>query len=476
MLVIAGCGGGGGTLDDTESVRQAAQMKLDDAVMKLDTALKKAEAATTPTPEQIEAIKKEYMELQEAIKEVATGVNTDDAQKLLDGDGTIMSYTERLVAIENKQTAATSTRTTPDPPPPPAKTTADQLGMAVDELNAAVTAGNIDTPTQALIDAIDSEIRELQTAITNVADGVDTTAATTALNTAMTTRGTINTRFVNLPDPDDSPARSTGNLAGVTITRDATTDPQNPVWKITIPGFNNAVHELPDADLSAIHSWNSITSDDTDDTRTGGSAGDVYAIAVYGKLRDNNGTPEFDGNDRMGFGAWVNNGSIEVDNTDYVPTLIDGVGDGPAIGRMYLDAKTGTATYEGRVAAIVESVDAGGHYPTGGTVDLSADFGTNMIGGMINLGDGTGILLPDVSITSSHEVTGTAMLNRGRATTTGDVNGANTGTWNARFVHEGRWIVGDFDLEPYGTDKTIADQGFDLYQRYKGAFGAVEQP
>ena len=41
-------------------------------------------------------------------------------------------------------------------------TNMSELGMAVTELNAAVTAGNIDTPTQALIDAIDREIRELQ--------------------------------------------------------------------------------------------------------------------------------------------------------------------------------------------------------------------------------------------------------------------------------------------------------------------------
>ena len=213
--------------------------------------------------------------------------------------------------------------------------------------------------------------------------------------------------------------------------------------------------------------------------------GDIYSIAVYGKSKDDNAN-DFDDEDRMGFGAWVEDSGIVVGNTNSVPALIAGVaasGDDPATGRMYLDAKTGTATYNGRVAAIVESVNAG-HYPTGGTVDLNADFGNDMIGGSIRLREGTRILLPDSSITSSHEVTGTAMLDRGGATTTGDVNGANTGTWNARFVHEGRWIVGDFDLEPYGTDKTIADDNetpgddtddFALYQRYKGAFGAVEQ-
>ena len=362
--------------------------------------------------------------------------------------------------------------------------------MAVTELNAAVTAGNMDTPTQALIEAIEMEIGELRAAIENKADGVDTTAATTEITSAEATLTDIRMRFAALlPDPDDPPARSTGNFADVTITRDATTDPQNPVWKITIPGFN-AVHELPDADLSATHSWNSITSDDT---RTGGSPGDVYAIAAYVKSRMNdNDTPgnsaddflEFDDDDRMGFGAWVNNGSIEVDNTAYVPALIDGaaaiVGDdpAPATGRVYLGAKTGTATYDdGRVAAIVESVNAGGHYPTGGTVDLSADFDADTLSGIIILGEGTRILLPNSSITSSHEVTGTnAMLDRGGATTTEDVYGANTGTWNARFVHEGRWIVGDFDLEPYGTDKTIEDSDNNrIYVRYKGAFGAFEE-
>ena len=108
MLVIAGCGGGGSS---DPQITGTTMAQLDKAVMELDAALKKAEDATTPTNDQIEAIKKEYMELRDAIQEAATGVNTDDAQKLLDGDGTIKSYTERLAAIKNKQTAATSTST-----------------------------------------------------------------------------------------------------------------------------------------------------------------------------------------------------------------------------------------------------------------------------------------------------------------------------------------------------------------------------
>ena len=83
--------------------------QLSMAAMELSAALQAAEDATTPTDEQIAAIEREYMELQEAIKEVATGVNTETAQMLLDGDGTIKSVTERLKAIKDRQMVATST-------------------------------------------------------------------------------------------------------------------------------------------------------------------------------------------------------------------------------------------------------------------------------------------------------------------------------------------------------------------------------
>ena len=82
MLVIAGCGGGGGTLDDTESVRQAAQMKLDDAVMELKDAVT---AGDIPAPTQalIGAIEEERRELQEAIDNAAPGVDTAAATELI---------------------------------------------------------------------------------------------------------------------------------------------------------------------------------------------------------------------------------------------------------------------------------------------------------------------------------------------------------------------------------------------------------
>ena len=438
-----------------QPILAAAAMDLEDALAAHES------GGPTPTNNQIAEIRRLYMVLTEAVK--AEGVDKTAANNLL------TRYMGRLTAIS------------PTTPVNPTGTTQTALDEAVRELQAAVTAGDIPAPTQALINAIVRERTELETAITNAADEeVVTTEADALIVSSGITLTAIRARFAAPPDPADPPARSTGNLANVEITRDAS-DSDNIVWKITIPGFNNAVHELPDADLSASHSWNSITSDDT---RTGGSAGDVYAIAVYGKSRDNNGTPEFDDVDRMGFGAWVNNGSIEVGNTDHVPVLIDGAAatnSTDPTGKEYLKARiatAGSATYGGEVAAIVESdLDGQGPYDAGyfpqiGEVSLTANFGsTTTISGHVDIqGDRIALSSGDMDSTN-YTVSGQTELTDDRT----DLSRFGTGNWDAGFVHEGKWIVGKFDLEINASDKNSATGDIN-YRQYKGAFGAVEQP
>ncbi len=468
MLVIAGSGGGGSSGPPITGTTMA---QLDKAVMELEAAVA-AGNIDTPTQALIDAIDREIRELQTAIDNAADGVVTTAATTALN------------TAMTTRGTINTRFAALPDP----TEVDAGQLAMAVMELEAAVMAGNIDTPTQALIDAIDREIRELQAAIDNAAEGVDTTAAARALTTARTTRGTINTRFDNLPDPNAMLA----NRPTTEIEYDATANDGNGRWTIDISsGLGGASHEVT---VGLTHGWISVTSDTPLVTKTGAATeiDEIYAIAVYGKSKDDDAN-DFDDEDRMGFGAWVSNSGIVVGNTSSVPPLIDGVaasGDDPATGRVYLDAKlagtTGTATYTGDVAGITESDgDIGNnvydpqYVPWIGAVELTANLANNTLDGSITGKVGNPIptdIAFEGGVISNYMASGN--INNGQ--------GEDSGDWNARFVHQGRWIVGDFDYQPNGTDttfnlKTEADSTADpdpagfTYIRHRGAFGAVEE-
>ena len=357
-----------------------------------------------------------------------------------------------------------------------------KLDDAVMKLKDAVTDGDIPTPTQALIDKIEMEIRELQTAINSAASGVDTAAATALITSSSATLDTIRDRFASrAPTETTGTTSSTGTTTGnnnnnnnegddgntgTTITRDGNQ------WKINLAGFSEAVHNLENDLLRGKQVWNHVTNDD--DTRTGGKIDEVYSIAVYGKATlDSEGNRIFDASDRMGFGAYVSDETspdascedrICVDTSAYVPEL-------DATGTNYLSRKSSTAGfayYQGRVAAIKETDinnDANAYEAAyeslKGTVSLSAYFDTSVsIGGSARLDNQT-ILLENIDLNESYQ---TDSDSNGRAIIN---SGDNPGSWNAGFVHEGEWVVGDFDIEPSGTDKN------NDYIRYKGAFGAV---
>ena len=369
-----------------------------------------------------------------------------------------------------------------------------KLDDAVMELKDAVTAGDIPTPTQDLIDVIEKERMELQMAIDNAAPGVDTAAATELITSSNADLIRIRDKFASLTPPTETTGTTSstgttgttttgtttgnnnnnnnnegdGGNTGTTITRDGNQ------WKINLAGFSEAVHNLENDLLRGKQVWNHVLNTDA---RTGGETDEVYSIAVYGKATlDSEGNRIFDASDRMGFGAYVSDETspdascedrICVGTSAYVPEL-------DATGTNYLSGKSSTAGfayYQGRVAAIKEedgnndsenTTYEADYESLKGTVSLSAYFDTSVsIGGSARLDNQT-ILLENIDLNESYQ---TDSDSNGRAIVN---SGDNPGSWNAGFVHEGEWVVGDFDIEPSGTNKN------NDYIRYKGAFGAVE--
>ncbi len=556
--------------------------------MKLDTALKKAEAATTPTSEQIADIETAKGELDKAIEDAADGVDTktDQITMLLNG------YEGRLEKIkgEDNQVVASNGGPPPPPPPPPAKTSAADLGKAAAALMTALDEGEDGIPTAKEIGDIVSARTMLRNLLGNLDTGVDSSPEHTtaqnllngdtaadagtpasmtyvqrlaAIRLAFPPQMTLNTAVMNLKTAlevqeqsgatpmttditdieefhaalltalmadgvDNTEAHELlvgdgtilsytarldairANVPGMPeqpevladrptteIEYDATFDNGDGTmgrWTIDISsGLGGASHEVTVVDT---HGWISVTSETSVAPGRGAenTGNNIYAIAVYGKSKDD-AANDFDDDDRMGFGAWVSDSGIIVGNTDSVPVLIEGgaaIGGNdpaPATGREYLGAKTGTASYRGDVVGITESdgditnpVYDPQYLPWIGEITLTADFDNNTLNGSISRGRHddpipTDTIAFEEGAISNYMASGN--INNGQSEDSGD--------WNARFVHQGRWIVGDFDYQPNGTDTTLntatendstADpdpEGF-TYIRHRGAFGAVEQP
>ena len=271
---------------------------------------------------------------------------------------------------------------------------------------------------------------------------------------------------------------STGNR--ITITQDRTVSGMPWILNTGISTNNNvAHHEIP---LTADYAWIYVDNKEYQIGqrpigRIGGTNDDRYSIAVYGKLTADS-TPEFDDDDRMIFGSWVNDGMIVVDNTNYVPALT-------GVGKMSLDEKikaddTPAVTYRGKVAAMKEhdmdhlNAYSPEYIPLSGDVVLTANFASMQ-------GDLSGsITFDSEEITLDSKDLENYAVTEGRASI--NVNaGTGTGTWNAGFVHDGLWIVGDFEVIVNPSHKMLEDPEENQpdvqnnYERYTGAFGAVEQ-
>ena len=199
LLALAGCGGGGGTSPLQPQI-QLDQSELDGFATVLGTALKAGEAGT-PTVEEIAAIEAAKRELDQAIADAVDGVNTETDQITM----LLSNYENRLVAIRNTF--------------PPQIT----LNKAVMELKDAVTAGDITPPTQALIDKIEMEIRELQAAIKSAASGVDTADATELITSSNADLIRIRGRFAN-PTPPTGTTNSTSTTTTTTTNKETELD------------------------------------------------------------------------------------------------------------------------------------------------------------------------------------------------------------------------------------------------------------
>ena len=387
----------------------------------------------------------------------------------------------------------------------PAKSARQAAQMKLDdaamELTTAVTAGDIPTPTQTLIDDITREISELQTAIDNAAQGVDTAAATALITSSKADLKRISDRFASLSRPTEptDTTSSTGTTTRnnndidnaemmdematnrITISQDIV----DPMPWILSPGFGTAHHEISFEDGNNwIYVDNKERTDQRPIGRRGGTDDDRYSIGVYGGLNDDSSS-EFHG---MIFGAWVDEDGIKITDASYAPTLIDGVAaiDGnPATGKMYLDEKlaetVGTVTYTGDVAGITESDGAPNnvydpnYVPWIGAVRLTANLAHNTLEGSIT-GKVDNPPIPPGTITFEASPINNYMVSSGGISGL-DTDGGETGNWNARFVHEGQWIAGDFDHQR-GTRPEIAEADPEAdpvvfeYIRHRGAFGA----
>ena len=455
LLALAGCGGGGG-ISPPERQIQLNQSELNDLATALGAALTGGETGT-PTAEEIAAIEAAKRELDQAIADAVDGVNTETDQITM----LRSEYEDRLVAIRNTF--------------PPQIT----LNKAVMELKDAVTAGDIPTtPTQALIDKIEMEIRELQAAIKSAASGVDTADATELITSSNADLIRIRDKFASLPPPTEP----TGTRTNPDIT-DPDLDGSNPVpdpdsstatapeiqikqnddddWILSVEGggIGPYTHTLPQftQDLE----WYSDMSVSADN--------DTYSVYVYAKTKDPEPEdgPAWDDDNTMIIGAWVNSEGLHAtNNADEL--VLGNIGLGYLRGKENLDAQGSDFTsvsYSGRVAAIAEmgESDSLSYTPKTGTVDLSADFMDTgkELSGFISIGDEQNIILEAKAIEADYSIaSGTAEGAGTNDERTGE------GTWSANFVHEGGWIVGKFDWKPNDDNNMV--------NRYHGAFGATE--
>ena len=473
-MLMALRGGGGGPVIITGTTMDELAM----AVTELKAALKAAEDATTPTDEQIMDIETAKEKLDKAIKEVATGVNTDDAQKLLDGDGTIMSYTERLAAIENKQMAATSTspgttststggntdtRTDPPAENTPLDNARETLANTLQEWR-----DRTNPPDQRFIDKIKAAYEafnmlfmvESNPGNRETANMVnrDYLASFPLIEGMMLApRMTQSTNLVAIPN---------NSLVTVEIKN------VNGNWQIdTKYGSTNRRFNLGSSFTSGSF-WDS-RSDEVDiniNTNKFKYQLESY-VHVPEAMADQDAMP--DPSQSLIFGAWVDE-SISAGMPNHgiqtyqkYPRLSDT--------RYVSNKAAGTATYSGRAVGILEQdADADGAYIpsyTGlsggsGSVTLTATFasGANTLHGTIS-----GIHSSDIMLNSQSSpatITSNGVSNGVIGT------GANTGTWEAKFVHDGSWIVGDYDWEPNGPSANVDPGTENNYERYKGAFGA----
>ncbi len=474
MLVIAGCGGGGsgGPVIITGTTMDELAM----AVKELEDALEAAEKdATTPTAKQIAAIKREYTELQKAIQEVATGVNTDDAQKLLDGDGTIMSYTERLAAIENKQMAATSTslgttststggntdiRTDPPAENTPLDNARETLANTLQEWR-----DRTNRPDQQFIDKIKAAYNAFNILFMDMSNPGNRETANMVNRDYLASfpliegmmlapRMTQSTNLVAIPN---------NSLVTVEIKN------VDGNWQIdTKYGSTNRQFNLGSSFTSGSF-WDSQSEEVDINTNKFKYQLESY-VHVPAAMEGQDAMP--DPSQSLIFGAWVDE-SISAGMPNHgiqtyqkYPRLSD---------TRYVSKKAaGTATYSGRAVGILEQdADADGAYIPSyigqvGTVTLTATFasGANTLHGTISDIHSSDIMLNSQS--SPATITSNGVSNGVIGT------GANTGTWEAKFVHDGSWIVGDYDWEPNGNAGKTQDADTDgnNYERYKGAFGA----
>ena len=455
LLALAGCGGGGG-ISPPERQIQLNQSELNDLATALGAALTGGETGT-PTAEEIAAIEAAKRELDQAIADAVDGVNTETDQITM----LLSNYENRLVEIRNTF--------------PPQII----LDTAVEQLNVAITDGNIPTPTQDLIDVIKKERMELQEAIDNAAPGVDTTAAAALITSSSATLTDIRTRFASLPPPTEP----TGTRTDPDIT-DPDLDGSNPVpdpdsstatapeiqikqnddddWILSVEGggIGPYTHTLPQftQDLE----WYSDMSVSADN--------DTYSVYVYAKTKDPEPEdgPAWDDDNTMIIGAWVNSEGLHAtNNADEL--VLGNIGLGYLRGKENLDAQGSDFTsvsYSGRVAAIAEmgESDSLSYTPKTGTVVLTADFMDTgkELSGLVSI-DGNE---QDISL-EAKEIEADYSIASGTAEGAG-TNDERTGegTWSANFVHEGGWIVGKFDWKPNDDNNMV--------NRYHGAFGATE--